>query len=97
MQMAASHPTVAQFWAMRCSGMYAVCLGDPGFELGTLDPYVLYRTRFYVNLAYLDFIQLQHVQYESSFGCVCDSQHGIPRRVVFDGNSLSYRAASAWL
>ena len=56
--MAASHPTVAQFWAMRCSGMYAVCSGDPGFELGTLDPYVLYRTRFYVNLAYLDFIQL---------------------------------------
>jgi hypothetical protein len=28
------------------------------------------------------------------FGCTCPGQHGIPRRVVFDGNSLSFKEAT---
>lgn len=58
---------------------------------------MLYATRRLLNRAYLDYIQLLELEDHSGvFGCVCGSTDG-PRRVILDGNSLSYRAASAYL
>ena len=96
-QCASAYPTVASFWKVRCSYVYHALRNEPGLELGQSAPGPLYNLRYWVNLTYLDFVQLQEAPYQEVFGCTCGHAGGIPRRVVFDGNSLSYRSASAQL
>jgi hypothetical protein len=95
--MASAFPTVASFWKYRCAQRYHPGRHLPGMELAQQAPRTLYSLRYWVNVAYMDFVQLLQVDYTQAFGCQCAGRHGVPRRVVFDGNSLAYRAASAWL
>lgn len=96
-QCGSAKPTVASFWRMRCWYTYYGQQNKVGVELGAMAPAKLERLREWVNKAYLDFIQLRDVDYTTVFGCTCPGKHGIPTRVVFDGNSLSYSKASAAL
>ena len=63
-------------------------------ELRASDPQLMYNLRQDFNRTYLDFIQLLDEDYHQVCGCTCAGRGGVPRRVVFDGNSISYNAAT---
>ena len=56
MQMASAFPTVASFWKYRCSAMYYTYRHEARMELGQQSCRSLYSIRYWLNLAYLDFI-----------------------------------------